>query len=169
MHPSQQKAIDRVVGYYRQSSSDSYAVHHKVEDRESGYIYLTVELKWLGDDNQIGSDHEDRGTFLIGKRGGITVISAFNGWLQTKDNKQHIAFMLNASISGKTSELQRRPSRHRGHGKTAKVWELADANPTLTRTEIIELAVQQGINRNTASTQYGHWLRMERACGRRQP
>jgi hypothetical protein len=41
-----------------------------------------------------------------------------------------------------------------------RIWDIAEENPTWTRTQVIEEAVRQGFNRATASTQYGKWKKL---------
>ena len=45
--------------------------------------------------------------------------------------------------------------------KTGRVWEVADyihkETGTVNREEVIKACMQEGINVNTASTQYSHW------------
>lgn len=43
-------------------------------------------------------------------------------------------------------------------GKTKELWELFSANSSLTRKNAISLAVSQGYNVATSSTQYQRWL-----------
>jgi hypothetical protein len=50
-------------------------------------------------------------------------------------------------------------TRPRPGGKTAKVWDLADANPGKTRKEILAMCEKKGYNMNMAQTQYGRWRR----------
>lgn len=40
---------------------------------------------------------------------------------------------------------------------TGKVWEIADANPILSRADVIALCISRGIAKGTASTQYSKW------------
>ena len=42
-------------------------------------------------------------------------------------------------------------------GDTARVWDICEENQSLSRKEIIELCVSEGINKVTASTQYSDW------------
>ena len=42
-------------------------------------------------------------------------------------------------------------------GDTARVWDICEENKSLSRKEIIELCVAEGINKVTAETQYSDW------------
>ena len=42
-------------------------------------------------------------------------------------------------------------------GDTARVWDICEENKSLSRKEIIELCVAEGINKVTAKTQYSDW------------
>ena len=55
-----------------------------------------------------------------------------------------------------------RYSRPRSGTRTGRVWEIADGRTReighrAKRADVIECCVAEGINRNTASTQYQHW------------
>lgn len=61
----------------------------------------------------------------------------------------------------KTSSV---PARSSGPGNrpkegttTGRVWEIADNMPNASRSDIIEACINEGINKATASTQYGKW------------
>lgn len=42
-------------------------------------------------------------------------------------------------------------------GDTSRVWDICEANQDLSRKEIIEICVAEGIHKVTASTQYSDW------------
>ncbi len=53
---------------------------------------------------------------------------------------------------------------------TGRVWEIADTQSKLlgevaTRSNVVSRAVEQGINPNTANTQFGHWKRFHHGYG----
>lgn len=52
---------------------------------------------------------------------------------------------------------------------TKRVWAIADAmfqkNPEVTRKEIVETCIKEGIARNTASTQHYHWRQVNKHIG----
>jgi len=45
-------------------------------------------------------------------------------------------------------------------GATKRVWEIADGMQGASRAEVVAACLAEGINRNTAGTQYSHWKRV---------
>ncbi|MCJ0884310.1 hypothetical protein MTR11_21760 [Vibrio sp. CCB-PB317] len=48
-------------------------------------------------------------------------------------------------------------------GDTARVWDICESNQDLSRSEIIEICVAEGINKVTATTQYSDWTNRKRS------
>jgi hypothetical protein len=156
MTNAQRKAIIRIIRFYREDGGRRRSV--RIEElKDSRLVRLKIKTRWDGREDQIGALYDKHGCFWIGPKGKIELIYA--------DSSQHVAFMIRARLF-RGRELKMKPSQYRGK-KTHRVWELADQHPTLTRTQVITMAVAEGINRNTASTQYHHWNRMQKACGRK--
>jgi hypothetical protein len=47
-------------------------------------------------------------------------------------------------------------------GSTKRVWEIADSMPGAARSAVVAACVAEGINKNTAGTQYAHWAKARR-------
>lgn len=54
-------------------------------------------------------------------------------------------------------------NRSTAESPTKRVWAIADAMPGATRAEVVAKCVAEGINRNTAGTQYHHWSKAKQA------
>jgi hypothetical protein len=163
MNPSQRRAIRQILRFYRDRNSDNFSTRIKIASWHGSTLYVKVWTRWDGGKDRVGSTMESSATFVIGKRGGIKVLTAF-GCRGSED--QHVAFMLGARTSYGTTALKHRPSSYRGKGKTRKVWDIADAMPGASRKEVLEACADHNINPNTAATQYAAWKRLEKACGR---
>ena len=66
----------------------------------------------------------------------------------------------------KKSESRNGVSRPSPTSKTGRIWEIADSMPNANRKDVLEVAVAEGINASTASTQYGNWRRYNGLTGK---
>ena len=170
MLPSQRYAVKRIIRFYRDHCGKRYSIRFNIRyhERGSGFT-LSVNSRWDGDANRLGALCTSHGRFWIGPRGGIVVASAYGG-VTCKSEADHIAYMLDARTSHGTPQPPKRPALYTRRGtpsKTRHVWTIADENPGASRKEVLALCEADGINKHTAATQYGQWLRNQKRLGRR--
>jgi hypothetical protein len=55
-------------------------------------------------------------------------------------------------------------NRSTAESPTKRVWAIADGMPGASRADVVAACVAQGINRNTAGTQYHHWSKAKQVA-----
>lgn len=106
MNKSQERAVNRVLNYWKQAfnyDASVYEITHEVTPMDYRMLSLTVKVRRT--DCEEGSPRAvfcaDGGHFIIGARGAIEVCSSYS--ISTPENRRanvkHIAFMVHGKAS----------------------------------------------------------------------